>query len=331
MNKNGCRNKKKIIDDIRLIYKCCSLYYEDNMSQQEISELLQISRPSVARMIKSGRSSGIVRIEIKNPENLAFADMERELEKKFGLEEVVIAQSNTTEIGTENINEDLAKETIKFLTRIIEDREYIGVTMGITLRNLTRGNNSNVEKLKCTFVPIVGGIGESRYDIHSNYIAMAFANLFKADCLQFFAPLVFSKQNLLQNFLQEESMQGILKSFNKITTVIMGIGKTDKFHSTILKTGYINEKLMDDFVNDGAIGDIALQFFDKDGKTEKFNAFNKLISGMPIEKLKKVRRRIGVSTGALKAKSVVGAIRGGFVNILIIDSDCAEALLNYKE
>ena len=61
---------KKIIDDIRLIYKCCSLYYEDNMSQQEISETLQISRPSVARMIKSGRRSGIVKIEIKNPDNL---------------------------------------------------------------------------------------------------------------------------------------------------------------------------------------------------------------------------------------------------------------------
>ena len=68
---------KKIIDDIRLIYKCCSLYYEDNMSQQEISETLQISRPSVARMIKSGRRSGIVKIEIKNPDNLMFANMER--------------------------------------------------------------------------------------------------------------------------------------------------------------------------------------------------------------------------------------------------------------
>lgn len=322
---------KKIIDDIRLIYKCCSLYYEDNMSQQEISEVLQISRPSVARMIKSGRSSGIVKIEINNPDNLMFADMERELEKRFGLEEVVIAASNSTEIGNEFINENLSQEMAKFLMRIVEDREYIGVTMGTTLRNLTRGNINNIEKLRCTFVPVVGGIGESRYDIHSNYIAMAFANLFKANCLQFFAPLVFSKQELLQNFLQEESMQGILKSFNKISTVIMGIGRVSTIDSTILKTGYINEELFEEFCKSGAIGDIALQFFDKDGNVEKFNKFNKLVSGMPIDKLKKVRRRIGVTIGAHKAKSVVGAIRGGFVNILIIDSDCAEALLNYKE
>lgn len=322
---------KKIIDDIRLIYKCCSLYYEDNMSQQEISETLQISRPSVARMIKSGRRSGIVKIEIKNPDNLMFANMERELEKKFGLEEVVIAAANSTEIGPNIINENLAQEMAKFLTRIAEDREYIGVTMGMTLRNLTHANLSNIEKLKCTFVPIVGGIGESRYDIHSNYIAMAFANIFKADCLQFFAPLVFSKPDLLNDFLQEESMQGILKSFNKISTVIMGIGIPDRAHSTILKAGYINEEMFDTFVKQGAVGDIAMQFFDKDGNVERFNVFNRLVSGMPIEKLKKIRRRIGMATGKIKADSVVGAIKGGFVNILIIDSECAQALLNYEE
>lgn len=322
---------KKIIDDIRLIYKCCSLYYEDNMSQQEISEVLQISRPSVARMIKSGRKSGIVNIEIKNPDNLMFANMERELEKKFGLEEVVIAATNNTEFGASMVNENLAQEMVKFLARIAEDREYIGVTMGMTLRNLTHVQLNNVEKLKCTFVPIVGGIGESRYDIHSNYIAMALANLFKADCLQFFAPLVFSKPDLLNDFLQEESMQSILKSFNKISTVIMGIGIPDRAHSTILKAGYINEEMFDDFIKKGVVGDVAMQFFDKDGNVEKFNTFNKLVAGMPIEKLKKIRRRIGVATGSTKAVSVVGAIRGGFVNILIIDSECAKSLLGYKE
>lgn len=322
---------KKIIDDIRLIYKCCSLYYEDNMSQQEISEVLQISRPSVARMIKSGRKSGIVNIEIKNPDNLMFANMERELEKKFGLEEVVIAATNNTEFRASMVNENLAQEMVKFLVRIAEDREYIGVTMGMTLRNLTHVQLNNVEKLKCTFVPIVGGIGESRYDIHSNYIAMAFANLFKADCLQFFAPLVFSKPDLLNDFLQEESMQSILKSFNKISTVIMGIGIPDRAHSTILKAGYINEEMFDDFIKKGVVGDVAMQFFDKDGNVEKFNTFNKLVAGMPIEKLKKIRRRIGVATGSTKAVSVVGAIRGGFVNILIIDSECAKSLLGYKE
>lgn len=58
-------------------------------------------------------------------------------------------------------------------------------------------------------------------------------------------------------------MQGILKSFNKISTVIMGIGIPDRAHSTILKAGYINEEMFDTFVKQGAVGDIAMQFLIK--------------------------------------------------------------------
>ena len=45
----------------------------------------------------------------------------------------------------------------------------------------------------------------------------------------------------------------------------------------------------------------------------------------------RVLSMLGMAAKAGKVESVVGAINGKFVNILIIDSDCAQALLNYKE
>ena len=42
-------------------------------------------------------------------------------------------------------------------------------------------------------------------------------------------------------------------------------------------------------------GDIALHFFDEDGATEKFRAFNDRVAGMPLEMMKKVRNRIGIA------------------------------------
>ena len=53
---------KKIVDDWRLIYKVCSLYYEDDMRQQEVSDYLGISRATVSRMLQKGKESGIVRV-----------------------------------------------------------------------------------------------------------------------------------------------------------------------------------------------------------------------------------------------------------------------------
>ena len=318
---------KKIIDDTRLIFKCCSLYYEDEMSQQEICDLLGISRPSVCRMIKLGKELGIVKIEIKHPDGFTFGKIERDLEKKFNLREVIVADSSPIVAGKERKNSELMEETIHFLETILENGAYVGVTMGMTLQNLTSTKKVIEEPIKCTFVPIVGGIGESRSDIHSNSIAIKLAKLFGGDCIQFFAPAVFSDINILNGFMKEKSVKGIFKIFRKIDTIIMGIGVPDRECSTLIQTGYVDEQVMEEFVKRGAVGDISLQFFDEFGNVEKFRDFNERVAGMPIEQLKKVPQRIGIAGGAQKAKAVHGAIKGNFLNILITDIDCAKALL----
>ena len=63
---------KKFVDDTRLVYKCCSLYYEDELNQQEIAEYLSVSRASVSRMLQLGKEMGIVKIEICNPGLLTY-------------------------------------------------------------------------------------------------------------------------------------------------------------------------------------------------------------------------------------------------------------------
>lgn len=58
---------RKIVDDMRLLVKCCSLYYRDNLGQEEICEILGVSRPTVSRLLKLGREKGIVKIEFSTP------------------------------------------------------------------------------------------------------------------------------------------------------------------------------------------------------------------------------------------------------------------------
>jgi len=308
---------KKIIDDARLIFKCCSLYYEDEMSQQEISEYLAISRPSVSRMLKLGKEQGIVKIEVNNSYNVTFGKLERELEKKFGLKEVIVVESSPIEMGTERISSSLGEETLHFLSRVLDDGDIVGVSMGMTLQNVIRAKRSIEKSIRCTFVPIVGGIGESRLDIHSNYIAGEFAKLVGGDCVQFFSPAIFSDVHVLEGFLKEKSMKSIFNLYKNVSTVIMGIGMPERGGSTLMTTGYI----------DGQVLDISLRFFDINGSTEKFKEFNEKVAGIPIEQLKKIPNRIGIAGGSQKAQAVMGGIKGEFLNILILDLDCAKALI----
>lgn len=320
---------KKLIDDERLIYKCCSLYYEDKLTQEEIAEYLKISRPTVTRMIKLGREIGIVKIKVLSPNNNEFMKLEYKIEKTFNLNEVLIVPSDDFN-NSKIVSEHLSDKLFNYLLRTSVKNELIGVTMGMTLRNIVSVAENSSEYLPATFIPVVGGISESRLDIHSNYIASKFAEIFQTRCLQFFSPVVFSNASLLQEFLKEKQLKIVINKYKNLDKIIMGIGGDDNKKSTILEAGYITKSQFDKFVSEGAIGDIAMRFFDRDGNTEKFDLFNRRISGISVEDLKRVPIRIGIAIGKDKANSVLGAINGGFVNVLILDEMCANELMNLK-
>jgi DNA-binding transcriptional regulator LsrR (DeoR family) len=96
----------------------------------------------------------------------------------------------------------------------------------------------------------------------------------------------------------------------------------------LVSAGYIDERKLDEFVEHGAVGDIALRFFNQEGKTEPFKEFNDKVAGIPMNTLKKVENRIGIGGGVEKVNAIKGAIRAQFINILITDVDCAQKMLS---
>ena len=97
--------------------------------------------------------------------------------------------------------------------------------------------------------------------------------------------------------------------------------------STLIHAGYITDEELQSFADNGVVGNVALQFFDSEGKRDKFQGFNERIAGMPAEQIKKIRNRIGIAGGVERVKAVKGAIAGGYINILITNNECAEKLL----
>lgn len=325
---------RKLVDDARLIFKCCCLYYQDGLGQQEICQRLGISRPTVSRMLNLGRERGIVRIELRNPDNEMFGQMERDLESIFHLQEVVIVQSSPLqregkEAGRSRM--DIGRAALRFLSRILNDGDYVGVSMGITMLNVVQSDYFIDERIACTFVPLVGGIGESQLEIHSNYLVQKFASRFGGECVQFFLPAVLSQKEVLEGILKENMIQRVVRLYKKLDVVVLGVGIPHTDVSTILRTGYVDRDILDQFSRKGAVGDIALRYFDIHGDTGPFENFNERVAGIPLEQMKKVPRRIGVASGIQKAEALLGAIRGGYINILITDIDAAKRLVELNK
>ena len=320
---------KKIVDDWRLIYKVCSLYYEDDMRQQEVSDYLGISRATVSRMLQKGKESGIVRVEVINPVQFSYNKLEKALERKYGLKEVIVVESSALDTKTESVSRMYERAAL-YLSQFFKDGDWIGVTMGHTLHNIVKTNRAFEKDKKLMFVPIVGGIGQStidKVDVQSNRIAQEFSRKFGGTYTQFLAPAVFSEQKAMEYFLKEKSISYIFDDFQKLDTLIMGIGIPQRVESTLVRAGYITGENLEAFARDGMAGDIALHFFDEDGNTEKFREFNDRVAGMPLEMVKKVRNRIGIAGGENRAEAIRGAIKGGYINMLITNIDAAERLL----
>ena len=104
---------------------------------------------------------------------------------------------------------------------------------------------------------------------------------------------------------------------HSITFAIISIGNLSK-ESTFVSLGYLNNDDLKILAKSKAIGDYCGIFFDKYG-----NICNTIVSkrviGIEFEKLKKIPNVIGVSSGPEKAQAILGVLRIGGIDILIID------------
>lgn len=76
----------------------------------------------------------------------------------------------------------------------------------------------------------------------------------------------------------------------------------------------------------GAVGDVCLRFFDAEGKPV-ITPLNERVIGIPLEKLQRVSRTVGIAGGRRKLAAIRGALMGRWINVLITDRFTAEQLL----
>ena len=324
---------KKIVDDDRLIYKVCCLYYEDGMNQKEIGDYLGVSRSSVLRMLQNGKDRGIVTIELHNPASFNYGELERKLENLYGFKDVVIVEESVLDSKSEAASL-IFGQAADYLYGLLREGYRIGVTMGHTLDNVLQTNKTyqKFDNLLC--VPIVGGISQGAtdgLDVQGNEIARRFTAKFGGKYIQFLSPAMFSDKRILDTFLQEKAVNFIFDEFKKIDIAVVGIGVPKGDDHTLIKAGYASSKELKELAAQGAVGDITLQFFDENGSTERFHSFNDRVAAISMDVFKKIPLRIGIASGEKKVEAVKGAIKGGLINILITNAECARELVRKAE
>lgn len=307
----------------RLMVRCAKMYYEDNMNQDEISEILQVSKSTVSRILAAARNKGIVKIIVDNPLKDDYIQLEKEIESKFGLKEVIIVDSGNDAKETKR---NLGKAAAEYIQRIMKDGQIIGVTWGTTLKEIPQFVE-NDRKRKVTFIPMLGGIGEAEIDIHPNQIALQLAKKFNAESKLLHAPYQVDSMERKESLISDKNIWEFFKLFDSIDVALMGIGSPLLNTSTLVESGYYTMEDIKMLVQQGAVADISSLFIDKDGNGDKFE-FNKRVIGIDLERIKKIPLTIGIAGAVEKKDAILAAIRGKYIKVLIVDEGAARSILN---
>lgn len=115
-----------ITDNLRMMVKVCRLYYEENLSQKEISALMGISRPQISRMLTCAPVEKLVSIKINNP----FEDetnLGRALAGRYRLKDALVLDTR------DGSPETFGRMAAEYLDAYIADGECVGVMSGQTI------------------------------------------------------------------------------------------------------------------------------------------------------------------------------------------------------
>ena len=100
------------------------MYYLYDMSQKEIADRLNVSRPWVSRLLKRARETGLVRIEISSP-LVGSPGIEQRIREKYRIRNITVIRPLA-----ENDYTNISVAAASWLAAHIQKEDTIGVSWG---------------------------------------------------------------------------------------------------------------------------------------------------------------------------------------------------------
>lgn len=310
----------------RQLVLVAKMYYEEALTQNEIANRLGVYRTTVTRMLQKARDEGIVKISIASTHRVRV-DLETDLCKRFGLEEVVVVPIEPQASREERL-EALGHSSSLLLDSLLIDGDVVGLAWGDTLGSMSETLPS-LKRRDAVFVPIVGGPGKMHVQHHINTIVYNFARAFKAKSQYIDAAAIVESADARKDISGSAYLQDVIKLWDQMTVAVIGIGALFR-SSNLVWSGFIGEEEKRLLEDKKVIGDILSRFYTIDGKEAESSLSERTIA-IELERLKQNRTTIAVAESKEKVPSIIGALHGGYMTHLVTDEETAVELMSWKE
>lgn len=293
-----------------LLIKVAEYYYINNLTQQQIANKMNISRVRVSRMLTKAKRMDLVEIRIKYPTNRNI-QVEKKIEDIFNLKEVIVISSKYD--SKEQTFNEVARFAAQYLTENIKNGDILGISWGETLKKITKYLKYCGKKIE-----IIQLLGNTAPNTLSSYqIINNFSKAFISEYFLIPAPAMVDNKEIREMIMSDSKIIEIFKKLNSVTFAITSIGNFSK-NATFVSSGFLSDSDLEVLAESKAVGDYCGIFYDINGHICK-TAVHERVIGIDFERLKKIPNVIGIASGPEKAEAILGALRTGGIDVLIID------------
>lgn len=307
-----------------MIVQVARLYFEQGMTQPAIAERLHVSQSRVSRWLKEASERGIVRTVVLAPEGV-FPELEEALVEKFSLRQALVVDAD----GDENsIIAALGASAAGYLEATLDGGARVGfsswsATLMATVDRMLPLKRKQAESI----VQVMGGVGRPEVQVKATQLTHRLATLTGAEPKFLPTPGIVSTRSARDALFQDPHVIDVAREWEHLTDLLVGIGSVTPSELLKVSGNSVSDEDMESLRRLGAVGDVAMRFFDIDGGLVEAE-LNDRVVGIGVDELRRIPRRVGIAGGDRKFDAIRGAVRGGWIDVLITDLRTAQRLVD---
>jgi len=294
-------------------------YYLDGRSKVEIAEEFALSRFKVARLLDDARSSGLVRIEIGHP-GVVDVELSARLMEALGLTHCIV--TDTPDDHPATLREHLGTAAAELLSEIVTPEDVLGLSWARSVSAM-----ASVLRVLAP-VPVVqltGALARPGADDSSIELVREVARVAGGAAYFFYAPMAVPDPATARALRGQPEVARAFGLIGSVTKAVAGVGAWEPEQSTLYDA--TSEAERGELREAGVCAEVSGVLIGDDGHPVTAPLTERMI-GITAAQMRAVPEVIGIVYGLAKARAVLAAVRGGYVDSLVTHSTLATALID---
>ncbi len=311
-------------EDIKFtrLVKIARMYYQDDLSQNEIAKVFNVSRPMVSKLLKEAKELGIVNITINDVKNAQEALGEK-ISAIFNLKQAIVVSDSQLEE-----NPDLFSKIIfnNLFTKTTISQK-IGIGFGSSIGALSDFcDKADFKKLKLNgdIIPIIGSLHASFKSYNTNQLIKSLAKKSSLTPNLLDIPALLSSSDEKLIYKNTQHFKAINAHWDNLDTALINI--SNLFTTPDLATSIRFENAL---IKQKAVGRFLAYPFDINGNF--ISPKRDIVMQINIEQIKKSREVIAVLTSKLDILSAIGALNTNIFTKCILTEELAHKIIKYYD